>query len=250
VKWYKHDASAHGDAKLERVRIKYGMEGYGLYWYCLELIAANVEQHNLSFELEHDAEIIAHRTGIHFERVQEMMTFMVDLGLFEQRSGVITCLKLAKRCDEYTSKLIRNLGGIPTVSGQSPDKVPPIRTEQNRLDKKRKTNTASSKSSFDFDELKQIYPKRAGDQGWSKATKACNARLKNGSTWNEILDGVRRYAAYCEATDIIGTQFVKQAASFCGPECHFTLPWDPPRNKAERKQDKTVNAAREFLNEA
>ena len=135
MKWYKHDANAHGDAKLERVMIKYGMEGYGLYWYCLELISQTVEPHNLNFELEHDAEIISHRTGIHYERVQEMMTFMVDLGLFEQSNGVITCLKLAKRCDEYTSKLIRNLPCVGTNSGHTPDKVPPIRRDKKRTDK-------------------------------------------------------------------------------------------------------------------
>ena len=114
MKWYKHDANANCDAKLRKVRLKYGMEGYGLYWYCLELIAQNVEKHNLSFELEHDAEIIAADVGIHFELVQEMMVFMVELGLFEQENGIITCLKLAKRTDEYTSKLIKQLDNVPT----------------------------------------------------------------------------------------------------------------------------------------
>ena len=97
MKWFKHSAGANQDAKLKRVRMKYGMEGYGLYWYCIELIAINVEQSNLSFELEHDAEIICFDTGIHYERVQEMMNYMVDLGLFEERGGRIICSKLAKR---------------------------------------------------------------------------------------------------------------------------------------------------------
>ncbi len=134
MKWYKHDANANCDAKLRKVRLKYGMEGYGLYWYCLELIAQNVEKHNLSFELEHDAEIIAADVGIHFELVQEMMVFMVDLGLFEQENGIITCLKLAKRTDEYTSKLIKQLDNVPTLSRQSPDKVRSNRTEEKRLE--------------------------------------------------------------------------------------------------------------------
>jgi hypothetical protein len=145
MKWYKHDSNASCDAKLRKVRLKYGMEGYGLYWYCLELVAQNVEAHNLTFELEHDAEIIAADTGIHYELVQEMMTYMVDLGLFEQSDGVITCFKLAKRCDEYTSKLIRNLPSVPTVSGQSPDKVPPIRIEQNRIEQNRIEHRAAKR---------------------------------------------------------------------------------------------------------
>jgi hypothetical protein len=100
MRWFKHDSNANTDAKLKRVRIKYGLEGYGLYWYCLELIAGDVSKEKITFELEHDAEIIAYDTGLHYERVQEMMTFMVNLGLFEQDEGMITCIKMAQRMDQ------------------------------------------------------------------------------------------------------------------------------------------------------
>ena len=39
MKWFKHEAAANMDAKLQEVLLDYGLEGYGLYWYCLELIA-------------------------------------------------------------------------------------------------------------------------------------------------------------------------------------------------------------------
>ena len=42
------------DAKLQEVLLDYGLEGYGLYWYCIELIAQRVTTNNLTFELEHD----------------------------------------------------------------------------------------------------------------------------------------------------------------------------------------------------
>lgn len=100
MKWFKHDSTANSDAKLKKVRIKYGMEGYGLYWYCLELVASDVDQANINFELEHDSEIISHDTGIHIERINEMMAFMCDLNLFESNGDMITCLKMAKRLDQ------------------------------------------------------------------------------------------------------------------------------------------------------
>ena len=128
MKWFKHDADANQDAKLRRVRLKYGMEGYGLYWYCLEMIARGVEKHNLSFELEHDSELIAADTGIHRERVEEMMRYMVDLRLFERADGVITCLKMASRTDEYTQSLLKRSGecpeSVPRVSRQAPETIP------------------------------------------------------------------------------------------------------------------------------
>ena len=140
MKWFKHDANASIDAKLKRVRAKYGMEGYGLYWYLLECIAKNVEAHNLTFELEEDAELIANGVGVHREVVEEMMYAMADMGLFENIAGTITCLKMSQRSDEYTAKLLRKNGKpnpsrqspdtLRTISGSTPDKVPPIRTEQ------------------------------------------------------------------------------------------------------------------------
>ena len=31
--WFKHDSTASIDAKLRRLKMQWGMEGYGLYWY-------------------------------------------------------------------------------------------------------------------------------------------------------------------------------------------------------------------------
>lgn len=83
----------------------------------------------------------------------------------------------------------------------------------------------------EFLELKAIYPKRSGDQRWRKALQHCRARLKEGHAWDEILDGARRYAAWCKATDKIGTETVKQAATFVGTEKGFTEPWTPPKRQ-------------------
>ena len=47
------------DAKLKKLRLRYGLEGYGLYWYLLECIARTVEPHNLTYELEEDSELLA-----------------------------------------------------------------------------------------------------------------------------------------------------------------------------------------------
>lgn len=154
MKWYKHDSNAHMDAKLRKVRIKYGMEGYGLYWYCLELIAQEVDEHNLSFELEHDAEIIGYDTNIDQERVQEMMETMCKLGLFEDKSGVITCLKMAKRLDQsmtsnpkmrgLIAKVRKSHDYIMTESCRNHDEVMQDKT---RLDKTRDNRTIINNSS-------------------------------------------------------------------------------------------------------
>ena len=80
--------------------LDYGLEGYGLYWYCIELIAGKVEADNITFSLEHDARIIARNTGSTAQKVEEMMRYFITVGLFENSDGVITCIKLAKRLDQ------------------------------------------------------------------------------------------------------------------------------------------------------
>jgi hypothetical protein len=100
LKWYKHDSDANMDARLQEVLLDYGLEGYGLYWYCLELITNKVTSDNITFTLEHDARVIARNTGSTVQKVEEMMKKFVSLGLFEEDGGIITCFKLAKRLDQ------------------------------------------------------------------------------------------------------------------------------------------------------
>lgn len=137
IHWFKHDTDAFQDAKLKRLRIKYGMQGYGLYWYCIELITSNISESNITFELEHDAELISHDTGIHYELVEEMMQYMVNAKLFENSNGTITCFKLAKRLNQSmtSNPQMRNLikeinkrhdGIMISHDDVSPDKIDKI----------------------------------------------------------------------------------------------------------------------------
>ncbi len=77
-------------------------------------------------------------------------------------------------------------------------------------------------------DFKLAYPERAGAQGWSKAVRAANARMVEGHTTAEFIAGARRYATFCEATGKTGSEYVKQACTFLGPDKPFLLPWHPP----------------------
>ncbi len=142
MKWFKHDTDANMDAKLQEVMLDYGLEGYGLYWYCIELIAQNVNGDNLTFELEHDARIIARNTGSTPQKVEQMMTSFVNLGLLDADNGHIFCLRLASRCDDFTAKAVRR-NGIKSlrkqtvgVSPTNSEKVPLEEEEEVRSKKK------------------------------------------------------------------------------------------------------------------
>lgn len=88
--------------------------------------------------------------------------------------------------------------------------------------------SARQEYSPEFEQAWQEYPKRAGGNSKSAAFKAWKARIREGVTPETMLDGVRRYAAWVRATGNTGTQFVKQAATFFGPDRHFEDFWQQP----------------------
>ena len=106
MQWFKHDTNSTMDFKIKKLIIKYGAIGYAIYFHCLELIASEISDNNITFELEHDSEIIADDLRIKGseqqsgkELVEEIMRYMVSLNLFEESEGHIFCFKLLKRLD-------------------------------------------------------------------------------------------------------------------------------------------------------
>jgi len=90
-------------------------------------------------------------------------------------------------------------------------------------------------------DFKLAYPPRAGDQGWRKAVRAANQRIVEGHTTAEFIAGARRYAAFCEASGKVGSEYVKQACTFLGPDKPFLLPWHAPP-KPENAMDRILRA--------
>lgn len=106
MNWFKHDTDATQDAKIRKLLIRYGAVGYAIYFHCLELIAAETSETNLTFQLEHDSEIIADNLHIRgtaeksgIDIVQEIMRYIIELNLFQESGGQIFCFKLLKRLD-------------------------------------------------------------------------------------------------------------------------------------------------------
>jgi hypothetical protein len=194
MQWFKHDSDANMDGKLQEVLLDYGLEGYGLYWYCLELICSKITANNINFELEHDARVIARNTGSSVQKVQEMMKKFVSIGLFESNNGFVTCYKLAKRIDQSMSgnpkmrELIRNIKSVvqnnqanqqlennqSTVMTQSTDSHDSVMQEENRIEENRieKNNTKDMSVSPKHDEsVKEVF------QHWQTVMNSPRSKL-------------------------------------------------------------------------
>jgi uncharacterized protein YdaU (DUF1376 family) len=126
----------------------------------------------------------------------------------------------AKRYGQRDAK--RSLSEPLSVSPPSPSPSPEVREIATQ-------SPGGDEFAKHFALLKSIYPKRSGDQRWPTAEKHIRARLREGSTWTEILDGVRRYAEWVRAAGKEGTETVKQAATFVGTDRGFTEAFELPR---------------------
>jgi hypothetical protein len=156
MKWFKHFTNASTNNKLSKLRMRYGADGYAIYWYCLELIAGNLgESDEINFDLKHDAEVIGFNLKVDQIRVEEIMNYMVSVDLFNESDGVISCIKLAKYLDKKNTrnayiheiidktKELERIEGVADKSGHVADKsgqnaTNPARLDKNRLDKNRK----------------------------------------------------------------------------------------------------------------
>lgn len=90
------------------------------------------------------------------------------------------------------------------------------------------THAATTDWPPEFERAWSDYPRRSGDNPKRRALSAWRARLKAGHTAEALHAGVLRYRRWCEATGKIGTETVKQAATFFGPDESFLQAWDLP----------------------
>lgn len=99
---------------------------------------------------------------------------------------------------------------------QSSDNCSSLRSEQSRP-------KSPTRYTQDFEQAWIAYPARSGHSK-VEAFKAWRARIADGESVQTLLDGVSRYAAYCEANRT-EQRFVKHAATFFGPDRHYLNDW-------------------------
>lgn len=100
-----------------------------------------------------------------------------------------------------------------------------------RLDKKEHGSSGdkpNAKKDYpeEFEWIWSNKPEREGANPKRKAYQACSARNKQGASWREMAEGMKRYKEYCEKSKIIGTRMVQQMATFFGPDEHFKNEWE------------------------
>lgn len=129
MKWFKHETNAYMNLKLQAVINKFGLEGYGYYWACVELVGEQGK--NYCVNCEKSWKILFQKLlNIEIKKQDILLDFFSEVGLIDKKAlkrGDLFIPKLQERSDEYTKRVERRFG-------QDTDNVP---LEEKRRDKKR-----------------------------------------------------------------------------------------------------------------
>lgn len=84
------------------------------------------------------------------------------------------------------------------------------------------------------------FPKRSGNNPRLDALKAWKARLAQGVNPDEMLAGVCRYAAFCDATGKVGTEHIMRGSTFFGPGKPYEQDFTPPQKPGPKPAPEMV----------
>lgn len=103
-RYFSHDANARIDPKILKLRMRYGMEGYGIYFAILEMMSLESE-HEMPYSGE-QFEAIAYDLHTKVD-IGEFVVYCVNLGLFVQADGMFWSESFKRRQIEAEEKSAR-----------------------------------------------------------------------------------------------------------------------------------------------
>ncbi|MGZ8184412.1 MAG: hypothetical protein ACXWT1_20910 [Methylobacter sp.] len=252
MKWFKHQSTARNDERIARLEDKCGLEGYGFYFKMLEIVAEVIDSTDRC-AVTYSISRWGRQTNISTKKFLFLAQCCSDVGLMlAQRSGddmLVKIPNLLKFRDNHTKNL-------QAASKQDTEEDTYKKDIEKNRDKKNggstelpppeeKKRAAKKEYSDEFNNAFSIYPKRQGDNPKEKAFSAWKARLRDGSTADEMISGVMRYLAYCQAEGNIGIQYVKQAATFFGPDKAFLEPWEVTQKSSKSSSSRSSSFGRQ-----
>jgi len=210
------------DAKIKKLIMRHGPIGYAIYFHCLELIAGDITETHITFELEHDSEIIADDLKIQgtkdmsaIDVVNMVMRDIVDLGLFESSESRIFCFKMLKRIntsmvsnDVFRKAIKRAKKSHDTVMTESCHTI----LDYTKLEDTRINKTTRKKGEYSdsFITFWNEYPRKANK---GVASGAYNTAIASGLTHEEIMSRLGVYKSQIVARNI-EEQYIKHPSTF------------------------------------
>lgn len=120
MKWFRHESDSYSNIKLRAVLHDFGLEGYAVYWLCLELVA---QQGSMHFELNNNRTwelSLCTTSALDLDRLRAMLKRFGELDLICAKSlaeGKLSIPKMADYADTYTLRRVaeehkKNVGSL------------------------------------------------------------------------------------------------------------------------------------------
>lgn len=132
MKWFKHDTNTFSNPKIEMLKEKHGVAGYGVYFQLVELIASAVDKENVDdwgyLPDVYSMEYLAKKFCVDGNLLEEILQTCISLKLIEKRKERFFCPKVLDRCDEFIEKVKRSMSGEKkdsngSNSGSNPESI-------------------------------------------------------------------------------------------------------------------------------
>jgi hypothetical protein len=154
------------------------MEGYGIYFNTLEIIARKMEDKVEEFGFipeEWDDESLELEFKKNTNTIRTIFDYMCEIGLFEKIDGRIYNAKIQSRCDDYTSRILRNKAQNEKCPNTVRTKSDKVSLDKNRIDK----NIYSKSNDLHHTQLEElVYEPLIGNK--TKGAFLDRARAKKG----------------------------------------------------------------------
>lgn len=103
-----------------------------------------------------------------------------------------------------------------------------------------------------MDRIQAVFPKGPHPTNWIAALRSARRIVDDGrATWLFLVDRSERYARFVAAGGVSEPKYIYAGHNFFAPEGGlWAQDWDPPRSKAEVRQDANIAAGLEWLAES
>lgn len=110
MKWFQHDTDAKDDIKLKRLKKRFGMAGYGIWWWIVETVGREGVGGHLEFK-KYPREELSHDLSMDISMLDELIGFMGEIELIDPKClpNALYISKLPERADDFSKRQERAL---------------------------------------------------------------------------------------------------------------------------------------------
>ena len=132
MKWFKHLTESHTNFKHRKIVLENGIEAYGVYWVCVELVGQQGKNFCINTEEDWKSALVD-ITKLNWERLEKYLISFSKANLICPKSlknGGLAIPKMKEYADEYSTRVARE---YPDSVGVDKIRIDKIREEYIKL---------------------------------------------------------------------------------------------------------------------